>query len=371
MKYCKRCILPDTRPGITIDDSGVCSGCHSHEFKEGKIDWSGRRNLLDEIVTEVKSRSDGYDCIVPVSGGKDSWYQLQTAKELGLTPLAVTWRTPARTAIGQRNIDEMIRRLGVDHIDYTVNPDVERLFMARAFEKKGDPGLPMHMAIFVIPIRLATQMRIPLILQGENPQLEFGGSDKERLATEITDEWLAKHGCMQGTIGEDWASPGLDRKDLQPYILPKGSAFRPRIIFLGAFIKWNSFKNAEVARNLGFTFEDGGARTGTWDFADIDCDFVSLHHYPKWHKFGMSRAFDNLSVQIRYGLFTREQAISRLRDVGMQTPRDDIRKFCDFVGKPERWFWDTCETFRNHVIWAKDGNHWKVRDFLISDFRWE
>jgi len=371
MKYCVRCILPDTRPGITIGSDGVCSGCKGFDFKQTQIDWAARRRLLDDVVVEAKARSAGYDCIVPVSGGKDSWYQVIKAKELGLKSLAVTWRTPARTKIGQENLDRMIEKLKVDHIDYTINPEVERRFMKVAHEKVGDAGLPMHMAIFVIPIRLATQMRIPLILQGENPQLEFGGNNRERLAVELTDEWLAKHGCMQGTTGQDWAGDGLSTEDLLPYTLPLGSDFRPRTVFLGAFIKWDSFENTRIAQEHGFAYEQGGARTGIWDFADIDCDFISLHHYPKWHKFGMSRAFDNLSVQIREGRMTREQAIDVLRKMGMQTPRDDIRKFCDFVGEPVSWFFDTCDKFRNTAIWFKDGNRWKVRDFLIRDFAWE
>ena len=371
MTYCGRCLLPDTRPGIVIDDAGICSGCHGHEFKETGIDWPARRKALDQVIAEAKSRSRSYDCIVPVSGGKDSWYQVITAMELGLKPLAVTWRTPARTAIGQRNIDAMIKKLGVDHIDYTINPDVERRFMKAAFERRGDPGLPMHMAIFTIPTRIAVQMRIPLVIWGENPQLEFGGSDVERLATQMTQEWFVRHGCMQGTVADDWIDADLSRQDLAAYQLPADNGFAPRMIFLGAFIKWNSFENTRISQEHGFVYEQGGARTGTWDFADIDCDFVSLHHYPKWHKFGMSRAFDNLSVQIREGKISRDGALKVLCQVGMQTPHDDIRLFCEFVGKPEGWFFDTCEKFRNTAIWFKDGNRWKVRDFLIPDFAWE
>jgi N-acetyl sugar amidotransferase len=371
MKYCKRCILPDTRPGISLDDEGICSGCRGHEFKSTGIDWRARAAALDQIAAKAKAYGAAYDCIVPVSGGKDSWYQVVKAKELGLKPLAVTWRTPARTALGQRNVDALIRKLGVDHIDYTIDPDVERRFMKAAFEKRGDPGLPMHMAIFVIPTRLAVQMRIPLVVWGENPQLEFGGSDAERLATQMTPDWFARHGCMQGTVADDWVGDDLSQKDMAAYQLPRDDGFSPNMIFLGAFLRWDSFENRKIAEAHGFTYEHGGARTGTWDFADIDCDFVSLHHYPKWHKFGMSRAFDNLSVQIRENRIDRDHAIEVLRKVGMQTPHHDIRKFCEFVGEPEAWFWSTCERFRNMAIWFRDGNRWKVRDFLIPDFAWE
>lgn len=372
MRYCTRCILPDTRPGITINADGVCSGCVGHDFKESGIDWAARGAELHRVVAEAKKRATSYDCIVPVSGGKDSWYQVVKAKELGLRPLAVTWRTPGLTEIGRRNLDAMIDKLKVDHIWYTISPETERRFMVAAFEKRGDPGLPMHMAIFTIPNRMAVDLRIPLVLWGENPQLEFGGTDLERLATEMTPEWFLQHGCMQGTTWRDWiGEQGLEEADLQPYRLPDTAQYTPKAIFLGAYIKWDSFHNTEVARKHGFVWENEGARTGTWDFADIDCDFVSLHHYPKWQKFGMSRAFDNLSVQIRQGLITRDEAIARLRQVGMQTPKKDIAAFCSFAGKPEAWFWETLETFRNNKIWEKQGNRWVVRDFLIPDFAWE
>ncbi|MCZ6604410.1 MAG: N-acetyl sugar amidotransferase [Alphaproteobacteria bacterium] len=371
MNYCKRCILPNTRPGISINDDGICSGCVGHDYKEQRIDWAARGQALERIVAAAKDRAIGYDCIVPVSGGKDSWYQVIKCQELGLNPLAVTWRSPARTALGQQNLSGLITKLGVDHIDYTIDPDVERRFMKVAFEQRGDPGLPMHMAIFVIPTRLAAQMRIPLVVWGENPQLEFGGTDDERLATDLDHAWLSKHGCMQGTTAADWIGDNLTAHDLAAYMLPGESGFVPKMIFLGAFLKWDSFENAGTARDHGFTFRDDGALTGVWEFADIDCAFISLHHLPKWHKFGISRAFDNLSVEIRHGRITRDEAVNTLRKVGMQVPRDDIRAFCEFEREPESWFWETCETFRNHDIWERVGTVWRVRDFLIEDFPWE
>ena len=370
MNYCSRCILPDTPPGIWIDDEGICSGCRGQEYKDSKIDWVARGQALEQIAAEAKARANSYDCIVPVSGGKDSWYQVIKCQELGLKPLAVTWRTPARTELGRRNLDGMVRRLGVDHIDYTIDPDVERRFMKLAFVRAGDPGLPMHMALFTIPTRLAVQLRIPLVVWGENPQLEFGGSDKERLATDLDAEWLSKHGCMQGTKAEDWVGEELSAGDLVAYELPSHNDYVPKSIFLGAFLKWNSFEIARLSQQHGFRYESGKARTGSWDFADVDCDFISLHHFPKWHKFGMTRTFDNLSVQIRYGMLTRDQAIAKLREIGLQVPHEDIEGFCRFVGEPETWFWDTIETLRDHDIWFQENGAWKIHGFLIEDWEW-
>jgi N-acetyl sugar amidotransferase len=370
MHYCSRCILPDSRPGIVLNEEGICTGCIGHDYKENKIDWDDRAKQLDALVAEAKARSMGYDCIVPVSGGKDSWYQVIKAKELGVHLLAVTWRTPARTEIGQRNLDHMIEKLQIDHIDYTINPEVKKRFMVAAFERAGDPGLPMHMAIMTLPRRLAVQLRVPLILWGENPQLEFGGNETERLATDLDDKWASEHGCMQGTVARDWATNGMTEKDLLAYTLPDHLDYKPKSIFLGAFTKWNSFENTRVSTAHGFEWDSEGARTGTWNFADIDCDFVSLHHFPKWFKFGMTRAWDNLSVQIRHGEITRDQALATVKELGPQIPHDDIRMFCEFVDRPERWFWETCEKFRNTDIWYQEGGNWKLRDFIFGDWDW-
>ena len=371
MKYCQSCILPDTRPGIFIDENGICSACHGHQDKEKNIDWKARAASFADLVSETKARANGYDCIVPVSGGKDSWYQIIKAQSFGLNVLAVTWRTPARTEIGQRNVDLMIKNLGVDHIDYTINPDVERRFMKAAYEHAGATGLPMHMALFAIPIRLAIQMRIPLIIWGENAQLEYGGNELERLATNLDREWLSKHGCLQSTQASDWVGKeSLTLSELSAYQIPSEPDFEVRSIFLGSFFKWNSYENTEIAKSRGFEYQSGDLKTGVWEFADIDCRFISLHHYIKWYKFGLTRAFDNLSVQIRYGLITRSEAIEILSKLGLQEPKEDIEEFCNFQNLPVSWFHEVAETFRNKDIWKHNGQHWYIPDFLIDDWSW-
>ena len=374
MKYCVRCILPDTRPGIFLDDEGVCSGCRGHDDKEKHIDWTARAEAFNAVVAEAKRRSSGYDCIVPVSGGKDSWYQVITCQEHGLKVLGVTWRTPGRTEIGQRNVERMISRLGIDHIDFTINRDVERRFMIAAYERKGATAIPMHMALFAVPTRLAVQMRIPLVVWGENPQLEFGGAEADRLATELDLDWIARHGVTNQTSREDWiGAEGLTDTDLAAYRLPPAEdfqAFAPKSIFLGSFFKWNSFDNARVSGEHGFESGAGHLKTGVWSFADIDCDFIALHHFLKWYKFGILRSFDNLSVQIRYGLTSRDEAIETLRKGGFQIPANDISRFRDFAGKPEAWFWDIAESFRDTAIWRREGGTWKIPGFLIDDWDW-
>ena len=373
MKYCNKCILPDTRPGIFLNDQGICSGCIGHEKKDKIIDWTQRKKEFLKKVENCKKKSSGYDCIVPVSGGKDSWYQIIIAKEHGLKILALTWKTPSRTKLGDENLRNMLKVLEVDHIDYSFSQKTEKKFLVAAFEKTGVTGLPMHLGIFSMCTGMAIKLKIPLVIWGENSQLEYGGTDSEQLATDLDDYWIKNHGCMEGKTAKEWIGiNGLTDKDMVSYEIPLNSDFIPKSIFLGSFIKWNSFEILKKVKSYGFKYsnENKGENVGYWDFKDVDCNFISLHHFLKWHKFGITRTFDDLSIQIRYGMISREEALKTLKDKGNQIPHNDIEIYCNFVEKPKRWFWDICEKHRNNDIWFEDNNVWKIKDFIIKDWNW-
>lgn len=373
MKYCIKCILPDSRPGIILNKNGICSGCIGHELKN-QIDWIDRYKHLKKICSNILNKNGNkftYDAVLPVSGGKDSWYQIIHAKKLGLKVLAITWKTPSRTEIGQINLNNMIAKLNVDHIDYSFNDDLMRKFMISAFEKKGSIGLPMHMAIFSMVLRMAVDLKIPLILWGENSQLEYGGNKKEQLSQYLDLNWVTKHGCMMGTNYKDWAGVNkITLKEMAAFALPSNISNKIQSIFLGSFIKWNSLEIIKEVKKYGFKYNKSSRKTGKWEFADIDCNFISLHHYPKWHKFGMTRVFDNLSIEIRYGRMTRKKAIDLLLKIGNPEPKEDIKKVCDYLGKDKKWFYEICEKYRNKNIWKNTNKKWKIKNFISNQWKW-
>jgi len=166
MRYCTRCIIPDSRPNVEFRADGVCNACEAHASKPN-INWRSREETFRSVVEHAKSRSQGYDCVIPVSGGKDSTWQVVKCLEYELTPLAVTWKTPSRTELGQQNLDNLVR-LGVDHIDYQISPTVERKFLYQSFARYGSAAIPMHMALFNIPLTIAVRFKIPLGAWGEN-----------------------------------------------------------------------------------------------------------------------------------------------------------------------------------------------------------
>jgi N-acetyl sugar amidotransferase len=357
---------------LVLDQEGVCNACQNSGEKQYVINWESREKAFFEVINLAKANSKGYDCVIPVSGGKDSTWQVIKCLKSGLKPLAVTWKTPARTYLGQKNLDNLIK-LGVDHIDYQVNPKVESKFMLKSLEKFGTTALPMHMALFNIPLTIAVKFDIPLVVWGENSAFEYGG-DEENKGFLLDDNWLRKHGVTHGTTAEDLVSDELTKTELTPYFGPSNEEMYKkgvRAIFLGYYFNWDPEESLRSAKKHGFQVRGKGPKLGYYNFADIDCDFISIHHYIKWYKFGITRLFDNLSLEIRNGRITRCEALQIIKNKGDQTPKKDIEKFCRFVGITLPQFYEICEKYRNKDIWYQDNGVWKIKNFLIKDWNWE
>jgi N-acetyl sugar amidotransferase len=369
MRYCTRCIIPSTRPNIRFDASGRCN-CATRSVR-AEIDWPARAAQFRAIAAEARGRQRPYDCLIPVSGGKDSTWQVVTCLEHGLRPLCVTWKPPFRTDVGARNLANLIG-LGVEHIDFSINPRVEKRFMYEALVRHGSPAIPMHMAIFAIPLRLAVRERIELVIWGENSAFEYGGDEADRRTHELTASWLLKYGVTFGTTAADWVGPALSRNDLAAYFWPDDEELRRagvRALFLGSFFPWDPRATYEVAAAHGFVAGER-AVTGAYDFADIDDPFVAIHHWLKWYKFGFTRAFDNLSLEIRNGRMTRADAIQAVRALGDQTPHEAIDRFCEYVEITRDHFFEIAERFRNPDVWIRRNGHWMIENFLIPDWKW-
>lgn len=371
MKYCQECILPDTRPNLNLDTHGICNACLSFKTRKD-IDWKIREESFRDVVNYAQKRRQKYDCLIPVSGGKDSTWQIVKCLEYGLHPLAITWKTPARTEIGQKNLTNLIH-LGVDHIDFQISPKVERKFLYSVFFKYGSTAIPMHMALFNIPLTIAVKYEIPLVIWGENSAFEYGGSDEARKGFQMDSHWLAKYGVTNGTVAQDWVSDELSSQDLTPYFGPTDEELQKAgvlAIFLGYYFPWDPMTSLKVAQANGFQVRQEGPKTGYYNYADIDDDFISIHHYLKWYKFGFTRLFDNLSLEIRNGRITRRDAIKILKEMGEQTPHEDIRKFCAFLNIHQENFWEIIQKFRNPEIWVRHNGKWIIKDFLVNDWNW-
>lgn len=372
LTYCRSCVLPDSRPHLELDDEGVCNACRGHQ-RRVDVDWEARRRELDARLAEIVALGRDYDCVVPVSGGKDSTWQVAKCLEFGLKPLAVTWRSPGRNTVGQRNLDNLIR-LGVDHLDYSINPDVERRFMLKTFREVGSTAVPMHLAIFSIPLRIAAQFGIPLVVYGENSAAEYGGDLDNAFKDTLDQAWVDRYGVTNGTTADDWVGDDLSAREVAAYRPPDEEQLLSsgvRAIFLGQFLPWDPQETRAVAEQHGFERGDRGPLTGYYDFADVDDDFISLHHWIKWYKFGFTRTYDNLSLEIRNGRLTRGEAVEIIRARGDETPHEDIERFTRFAGITRADVLAIAESFRSPQVWQRHGQGgWWIPGFLIDDWNW-
>lgn len=370
MKYCKKCILPTSRPNIELNDQGICC---SRVMQKKSIDWVKRLASLEQVVKEVKLRKAPYDCIIPVSGGKDSTWQVLKVLELGLKPLCVTWKTPARTELGNDNLENLIS-LGVDHIDFTINPRVEKSLSKASFIETGIPALPMHLALFSIPTRIAVNYKAPLIIWGENSAFEYGGASELANTPFINRDWLAKYGVSNNTSAKDWVSSSVSIEDLYAYMYPSDKEMQDanlKGIFLGHYLEWNPRETYEIAKNMGFQAAEKPI-LGTYEFADIDDAFIMpVHHWLKWYKFGITRTWDNLSIDIRAGDISRQDAIKKIQSLGYEKPTEAINHYCSFIGISLDEFENICNSFRNPKIWKRNENEqYFIENFLIDNWDW-
>jgi N-acetyl sugar amidotransferase len=171
LTYCKHCVMPDTKPDLQLDDEGVCNACRSYEMRK-EVDWDLRHKELLQVLEKYR-RPDGsnWDCIVPVSGGKDSTYQVVRMLQLGLNPLCVTSTTCDLSELGRKNI-ENLKHLGVDYVEMSPNPLIRAKLNRIGLTQVGDISWPEHVGIFTIPVRAAVQFNVPLLVWGENSQNE-------------------------------------------------------------------------------------------------------------------------------------------------------------------------------------------------------
>lgn len=308
---CIRCVMPISRPSTHFHETGECSACAAHD-RRAEIDWDARKSDLLRILESAKYNNDGFNILVPSSGGKDSTYQVLTLIELGARPLVVTATTCTLTSVGRANIDNLARHATT--IEVTPNRTVRSVLNRLSLELTGDLSLPEHFSVFATPFRVAAQMGLSLCCYGENSQAAYGGPLGSQEAMQKTREWIYEFGGFLGMRPSDFVGQcGITERDMADYSLPGEEAMSGiNAIFLGQYIPWDSHRNARVA-------VAGGMRTwrpyihSWWDFENLDNAQTGIHDFFKFLKFGFGRVCDQVSVDVRYGLISREEAYEQVR----------------------------------------------------------
>lgn len=359
MRYCKKCIMPDTKPDLYFDEEGVCIACRATEYKNNKIDWNARRVEFEELLKKIRSHDPKkYDCIVPVSGGKDSTYQTYIMKKVfRMNPLCVNFYPTYLSEIGRKNLDNM-RRIGIDLISFKPNPDVYTKICKEAFVRVGDHEWPNHVGIFTVPVRAAVQYSIPTLVWGENSQLEYGGPMDAAKKNVLDRRWLEEFGGMLGLRVNDLRALGIEESDMKPYVYPSEEELK-RIgvngIFLGYYFKWDARRQTELVKKVaGFNVRDGPVEGTFVDYENLDDEIVSIHDYFKYIKFGFGRASDHASLDIRNGRLSRRNALRLLVKYDGKLFKARVDMFCRRFSMSREEFFAVVEKFTNKSIFKVD-----------------
>lgn len=360
MKYCTKCVMPSTRPGITFNEEGVCSACQSYEHRK-LVDWDKRWDEFKVICDKYRGMNgpDGYDCMIAVSGGKDSHFQVYLMKEvMGMNPLLVSAEDNLpMTEAGMHNIKNISEAFGCDLISMKPNIKAQKKVMKYTFEKYGKPTYFIDRYIYTYPLHMAVKFNTPLLVYGENVSWEYGGVGTDKVET-----YSAKGQITNGVgggidTGELIQATGISKKDLNFFEPPtKEDMDKLDPIYISYFTQWNSFKNYEIAKKYGFhDLTHEWNRTHHVEQMDqVDSRAYLIHPWLKYPKFAHATATDYASRMVRYGMITRDEAIELIKKHDHDLDALAVRDFCNFLGYTESEFWKIVDSMYNTELFDKN-----------------
>jgi N-acetyl sugar amidotransferase len=360
LTYCRQCVMPSTKPDLLLDDHGVCNACRSYENRK-TVDWDQRARELEVILDKYRGNGTNWDCIVPVSGGKDSTYQVIRMLQFGLNPLCVTSTTCDLSDIGRRNI-ENLKRLGVDHIEVSPNPLIRAKLNRIGLTQVGDIAWPEHVGIFTVPVRAAVQFNVPLIVWGENSQNEYGGPAAAADNNVLNRRWLEEFGGLLGLrVSDLLGQEGIEQRHLINYTYPTDEELS-RVgvtgLFLGHYIPWDGLSNALIAQGSGFESYGRPVEGAMVDYENLDNNQHGIHDYLKFIKFGFGRATDHACLHIRRGRLTRQDGLDIVRRLDGRFPSSYLGKSLEDILAPLEMtveeFTRICDRFTNKKIFKRD-----------------
>ena len=371
IKYCRHCVYPETKPDLSLDKNQICDACRFIDVKD-TTDWELRKKQLIEILEKFKNKDgSNYDCIIPVSGGKDSTFQAYIIKkEFGLNPLCVSYHLPEFTDLGRQNL-ENLKNLGVDCLEFTPNPEICRKMQKTALIEFGDAKWPEHFGIFTVPVQVAVKYNVPLIIWGENPQSDYGGPLKDMENQYLDRKWCENYGTRVGGKSQSFIGPeimlkhGIERKFLNPYIYPSDEEINNvgvTGIFLGQFIRWNIQAQLKKVQELGFKVHDGPTEGTFTNYENLDNKIQGIHDYFKWIKFGYGRCSDSASVQIRLKQINREEGLKLVKQHEGKLPEKFLNEFLKQWNMSRDEFLCIVDKFTNKELFKQDDNGNLIRD---------
>lgn len=350
--------MPDTRPGITFDENGVCSACQSYEHRK-EVNYDDRFEELKKLCDKYRGMNgpDGYDCMIAVSGGKDSHFQVHLMKNImGMNPLLVSVEDNfPMTEAGKHNLKNISEAFGCDLITMKPNIKAQKAIMKYTFEKYGKPTYFVDRYIYSYPLWMALKFNTPLLVYGENVSHEYGGNNGEETYS-AKDQ--INNGVGSGISKEELIrETGVSAKDLNFFDAPTPAEMEKLDpMYVSYFIPWNSFHNYEVAKKYGFhDLTHEWNRTHHIENMDqVDSRAYLVHSWLKYPKFGHASATDYAARMVRYGMISRDEAFELVKKHDHALDPLCVRDFCDFLGYSEKEFWDIIDKQYNTDLFTKD-----------------
>jgi N-acetyl sugar amidotransferase len=372
MIYCKKCLYPENHPlSITFNENGICSGCIIHEEKDN-LNWEERYKILERITDSYKNKSDNnYDCIVPVSGARDSFFILDMViNKLNLNPLLVTYNKQYNTDIGVRNLAKLRKCFDCDIITMTVNPDKVKKITKATLRRFGSIYWHCIAGQTVFPVQIAVKFKIPLIIWGAHQGIDQVGMFSHLNEVEMTRKYRKEHDLM-GFEAEDLINEfdGISYDDIYQYKYPDDIELERvgvRGIYLNNYIRWDTKLQHELMIKK-YNYETS-LQNRTFDtYNDVDCyNYSDLHDYIKLIKFGYSKVIDHVCREIRFNRISRESGIELVKKYVFKKPQN-LYLFLKWIGMTENGLNYILDQHRNKEIWIKDANwNWILKDEIFN-----
>ena len=377
MKYCKKCLQPNTRPNILFDEEQVCYACKYEESKKS-INWEERESELHEIARwakeEREKRRNSYDCVIGVSGGKDSAFQAVYAKEkLGLHPLLVNCAPDEITDIGKKNFDNL-NHLGFDIISIHTDPNIAKQLARKCFLERGNIVAASEYSLWASAYIMADRFNIPLIIQGENAALTLGTAKKQETSGNAFSvlQLDTLHGGNVEELIEGEKNIAIE--EMFFYQMPNVDSMKQKgikAIFLQYYAKeWSQVYNADfsIARGLmGRCSEDLHDIGRYRRYTALDSELVIVNQMIKYLKFGFGFATDEACYDIREGRLTREDAIWYVNEYDGKCGEQYIDSACEYMSITKEEFWDIVDQYVNRDLFQKANGKWEPRFAIGKD----
>jgi N-acetyl sugar amidotransferase len=349
-----------TRPRISFDEKGVCNACRWAEKKK-QMDWTPRERHLERILGEKRSGSGKFDCLVPVSGGKDGSYVAYKLKhEYAMNPLCVTVTPALPLNLGEKNLKSFVEK-GYNHLSVNVDYEGMRVLNRMGFIKMGFPYYGWLIAIHTIPMKVAAAFNIEMIFYGEDGEVEYGGSS-ETTDSPLYDVGYQKKIYLEGGYDNIIMSSGLSERQKTFFEFPTKLELAGKklaITHWSYFENWDPYRNYMVAKEKCGLEEAVDSNFGTFtNFAQNDQSLYSLHTYIMYLKFGFGRANQDACIEIRRGAMTRDQALNLVRLYDGYYPEELIPIYLDYYKISKETFDETLDSLANKELFEKKNGRW-------------